>query len=155
MLPNIRDYLGDIGAAVSVAGVVIGCSDVASIPGTIGTSSKMCTAARCLQHELRSNCCHAACRSGALVVLANRSSLFGTQLFESAPEELLVVLTLHHQFHSCVWFATNRLLRTEAKGSEVLDLKPMRMFGLLDGLRSACSCALCTNLILFQWFAAT
>ena len=36
VLPNIRDYLTDIGAAVSMAGVVIGCCDIASIPGTIG-----------------------------------------------------------------------------------------------------------------------
>ena len=36
VLPNIREYLTDIGAAVTVAGVVIGCCDVASIPGTIG-----------------------------------------------------------------------------------------------------------------------
>lgn len=36
VLPNIRDYLTDIGAAVTLAGVVIGCCDVASIPGTIG-----------------------------------------------------------------------------------------------------------------------
>lgn len=38
VLPNIRDYLTDIGAAVSMAGVVIGCCDIASIPGTIGYS---------------------------------------------------------------------------------------------------------------------
>lgn len=37
VLPNIRDYLSDIGAAVTLAGVVIGCCDIASIPGTIGT----------------------------------------------------------------------------------------------------------------------
>ena len=37
VLPNIRDYLSDIGAAVALAGVVIGCCDIASIPGTIGT----------------------------------------------------------------------------------------------------------------------
>ena len=37
VLPNIRDYLSDIGAAVTMAGVVIGCCDIASIPGTIGT----------------------------------------------------------------------------------------------------------------------
>lgn len=36
VLPNIRDYLSDIGAVVSMAGVVIGCCDIASIPGTIG-----------------------------------------------------------------------------------------------------------------------
>ena len=36
VLPNIRDYLTDIGAVVSMAGVVIGCCDIASIPGTIG-----------------------------------------------------------------------------------------------------------------------
>ena len=36
VLPNIEDYLIDIGAAVTMAGVVIGCCDVASIPGTIG-----------------------------------------------------------------------------------------------------------------------
>ncbi|KAL3144746.1 hypothetical protein ABBQ38_001867 [Trebouxia sp. C0009 RCD-2024] len=38
VLPNIRDYLTDIGAVVSMAGVVIGCCDIASIPGTIGYS---------------------------------------------------------------------------------------------------------------------
>lgn len=38
VLPNIRDYLFDIGAAMSMAGVVIGCCDIASIPGTIGYS---------------------------------------------------------------------------------------------------------------------
>lgn len=37
VLPNIRDYLTDIGAAVTMAGVVIGCCDIASIPGTIGS----------------------------------------------------------------------------------------------------------------------
>ena len=36
VLPNIRDYLYDIGAVMSMAGVVIGCCDIASIPGTIG-----------------------------------------------------------------------------------------------------------------------
>ncbi len=36
VLPNIRDYLTDIGAALSMAGVVIGCCDIAFIPGTIG-----------------------------------------------------------------------------------------------------------------------
>ena len=38
VLPNIRDYLSDIGAVVSMAGVVIGCCDIASIPGTIGNT---------------------------------------------------------------------------------------------------------------------
>ena len=36
VLHNIRDYLSVIGAVVSMAGVVIGCCDIASIPGTIG-----------------------------------------------------------------------------------------------------------------------
>ena len=36
VLPNIRDYLFYIGSGASVAGLVIGCSDVASIPGTVG-----------------------------------------------------------------------------------------------------------------------
>eukprot|EP00891_Asterochloris_glomerata_P001311 jgi/Astpho2/1311/Aster-06184 len=35
VLPNIRDYLFYIGSGASVAGLVIGCSDVASIPGTV------------------------------------------------------------------------------------------------------------------------
>ena len=48
VLPNIRDYLTDIGAAVSMAGVVIGCCDIASIPGTIG---RVPLAPLCISHQ--------------------------------------------------------------------------------------------------------
>lgn len=53
VLPNIRDYLTDIGAVVSMAGVVIGCCDIASIPGTVGEhSTKACLAVFILFHTL-------------------------------------------------------------------------------------------------------
>ena len=67
VLPNIRDYLSDIGAVVSMAGVVIGCCDIASIPGTIG---EMLCSQCCYLLILRQP--HAACfifRPGCCAVI--------------------------------------------------------------------------------------
>ncbi len=67
VLPNIRDYLTDIGAALSMAGVVIGCCDIASIPGTIG-GGPLCTP---LHHS--STC---VCIFPALHVIASHMMCF-------------------------------------------------------------------------------